>query len=92
MTDRERLINEENKSYSRYYGSFPSIESLKADTENFKNFNDAESSTLKYHQKIGYSLGHVFNDFCAGIWFSYTLLFLKSVVALKDSKAGAMVS
>lgn len=92
MGDSERLINEESLSYSRYYGSVPSIESLRADAVNFGNFSDAKSSTLKIHQKIGYALGHVFNDFCAGIWFSYTLLFLKNVIELKDSKAGALVS
>lgn len=32
---------------------------------------------LNVIEKLGYGLGHIYNDLCAGVWFSYTLLFLQ---------------
>jgi Na+/melibiose symporter-like transporter len=34
---------------------------------------------LPMRQVIGYGLGHVFNDICASLWFTYLLLFLQKV-------------
>lgn len=48
-------------------------------------------TTLKFFEKIGYALGHVFNDIAAGVWYSYTLLFLQGVQKMPGSQAGAMV-
>uniref|UniRef100_A0A1S4H7V6 Uncharacterized protein n=2 Tax=Anopheles gambiae TaxID=7165 RepID=A0A1S4H7V6_ANOGA len=48
-------------------------------------------STLKMCEKIGYGLGHVYNDLCAGIWFSYTLLFMQGALGMPAAEAGAMV-
>lgn len=48
-------------------------------------------STLRFFQKLGYAFGHVFNDLCAGIWYSYTLLFMKGVQLIPGPQAGAMV-
>lgn len=38
-------------------------------------------SKLRFFSKIGYGFGHVLNDLCATIWFSYTLLYLKDVAS-----------
>uniref|UniRef100_A0A182PVD0 Major facilitator superfamily (MFS) profile domain-containing protein n=1 Tax=Anopheles epiroticus TaxID=199890 RepID=A0A182PVD0_9DIPT len=48
-------------------------------------------STLTMCEKIGYGLGHVYNDLCAGIWFSYTLLFMQGALGMPAAEAGAMV-
>lgn len=48
-------------------------------------------STLSLPQKIGFGLGHVYNDLCAGTWFSYTLVFLKGVLQMAGTEAGALV-
>uniref|UniRef100_A0A182Q0R5 Major facilitator superfamily (MFS) profile domain-containing protein n=1 Tax=Anopheles farauti TaxID=69004 RepID=A0A182Q0R5_9DIPT len=48
-------------------------------------------STLRMCEKIGYGLGHVYNDLCAGIWFSYTLLFMQGALGMPAAEAGAMV-
>ncbi|KFB47490.1 AGAP011492-PA-like protein [Anopheles sinensis] len=48
-------------------------------------------STLKLCEKIGYGLGHVYNDLCAGVWFSYTLLFMQGALGMPAAEAGAMV-
>lgn len=44
--------------------------------------SEESRSTLSVLAKVGYSLGHVFNDLCATVWFSYTLLFLKDVLMM----------
>lgn len=48
-------------------------------------------STIIFFNMIGYGLGHVFNDLCAGIWFSYTLLFMQNVLTIPAPIAGALV-
>lgn len=52
--------------------------------------NDENASTLSSSNKIGYGLGHVFNDLCATVWFSYTLLFLKDVLKM-PTEAGSFM-
>ena len=36
-------------------------------------------SELSLGQKLGYGLGHVLNDLCASMWFTYLLLFFHQV-------------
>ncbi|XP_055533265.1 major facilitator superfamily domain-containing protein 12-like [Wyeomyia smithii] len=48
-------------------------------------------STLKIFEKIGFGLGHVYNDLCAGVWFSYTLLFMQGALGMPAAEAGALV-
>lgn len=52
---------------------------------------DDSKTTLKFFEKIGFSLGHIYNDLCAGVWFSYTLLFMQGVQKMPGAQAGAMV-
>ena len=52
---------------------------------------DDTKTTLKVFEKIGFSLGHVYNDLCAGVWFSYTLLFMQGVLQMPGPRAGALV-
>lgn len=52
---------------------------------------DQMKSTLSFLQKIGFGLGHIYNDLCAGVWFSYTLLFLQKALLIAGPKAGALM-
>lgn len=52
---------------------------------------DQTKSTLSFLQKIGFGLGHVYNDLCAGVWFSYTLLFMQGALMIPGAEAGALV-
>lgn len=52
---------------------------------------DQMRSTLTFVQKIGFGLGHVYNDLCAGVWFSYTLLFMQGALKMPGAQAGALV-
>lgn len=42
-------------------------------------------------QKISYGLGHVFNDLCAAMWFSYTLFYFQVVLQMESSTAGLLL-
>lgn len=58
--------------------------------KNEDNGNAETGSTLTSFMKIGYGFGNVFNDLCATVWFSYTLLFLKDVLKM-PSEAGSFM-
>lgn len=49
------------------------------------------SSSLNFLQRLGYGFGHVYNDLCAAVWFSYVLLYLQKVRLLPPIEAGALV-
>ncbi|CAH0766591.1 unnamed protein product [Diatraea saccharalis] len=42
-------------------------------------------------QKIFYGLGHVYNDLCAAMWFSYMMLFFQAVLHMRAAIAGSML-
>lgn len=74
-------------SPTRNYGSIQQEDNDIADTAQM----DDNKTTLKFFEKIGFSLGHIYNDLCAGVWFSYTLLFMQGVMQMPGPEAGAMV-
>ena len=41
--------------------------------------------------KLGYGTGHILNDMCAYLWFTYMLLFFHSVIQLSNTNAGLIV-
>ncbi|CAH1135916.1 unnamed protein product [Ceutorhynchus assimilis] len=42
-------------------------------------------------QKLSFGLGHVFNDLCAAMWFSYTLFYLNVVLNIQSTTAGTLL-
>jgi Na+/melibiose symporter-like transporter len=102
MTDRSRLLpatttNTINSEIGNIpadqvpnYGSIhpPSTSSASSTDEEVM---PEDKTTLKFLEKAGFALGHVYNDLCAGIWFSYTLLFMQGVLQMPGPEAGAMV-
>lgn len=53
--------------------------------------SEESRSTLSVLAKVGYGLGHVHNDLCATVWFSYTLLYLKDVLMM-PGEAGSFMT
>ncbi len=51
-------------------------------------FLDAMESTLSVKKKAGFGLGHVLNDLCASMWFTYLLLFFHRVLQFENIYAG----
>ncbi|KAI2807836.1 hypothetical protein BLOT_005776 [Blomia tropicalis] len=47
------------------------------------------NNNLNLKTKLFYSLGHIYNDLCASIWFSYTLLYFK--LSFNDTTAGLLL-
>ena len=41
--------------------------------------------------KFGYSTGHVLNDMCAAMWFTYVLLFFEKVLSMDRASAGTIL-
>ncbi len=42
-------------------------------------------------RKLSYGVGHVFNDLCASMWFTYLVLFYHKVVELDNVYAGMLI-
>lgn len=60
-------------------------------TTTIQSSSDQTMSTISVWCKMGYGLGHVYNDLCAGVWFSYLLLFLKDALRMPGTEAGSMM-
>ncbi|XP_063980764.1 major facilitator superfamily domain-containing protein 12-like [Diachasmimorpha longicaudata] len=46
---------------------------------------------ISMRTKLAYSLGHIFNDLAAAMWFSYTLIYLQRIALLEPITAGALL-
>lgn len=56
-----------------------------------QSLSDQMVSTITPWTKFGYGLGHVYNDLCASVWFSYLLLFLKGALKIQGIYAGGLM-
>ena len=43
---------------------------------------------LPWRSRIGFISGHVFNDLCASMWFSYLVLYFNYVLEFSHSMSG----
>ncbi|XP_063375639.1 major facilitator superfamily domain-containing protein 12-like [Cydia amplana] len=43
------------------------------------------------HQHVLFGLGHVHNDLCAAMWFSYMMLFFQAVLEMRSAVAGFLL-
>lgn len=46
---------------------------------------------ISIRTKLAYSLGHVFNDLAAAMWFTYTLIYLQRITLLEPLAAGFLL-
>ncbi|CAH8592094.1 unnamed protein product [Heterobilharzia americana] len=46
---------------------------------------------LTWRLRLSYALGHVLNDLCASVWFTYTLVFFKFGIGIPTSMAGLII-
>ncbi|KAB7495924.1 Major facilitator superfamily domain-containing protein 12 [Armadillidium nasatum] len=47
--------------------------------------------TLTFKVKYGYGVGHILNDLCSAIWFSYLLLYFHHVLLFPSALAGVVL-
>lgn len=53
--------------------------------------NEPPKHVLTLGKKIAYSVGHVLNDLCASMWFSYFLIFQHAVLQFSNITAGNLL-
>uniref|UniRef100_A0A1B6E3G3 Major facilitator superfamily (MFS) profile domain-containing protein n=2 Tax=Clastoptera arizonana TaxID=38151 RepID=A0A1B6E3G3_9HEMI len=46
---------------------------------------------LSFGQKYSYGVGHVLNDLCASMWFTYILIFYNKVLLFSEALSGAIL-
>lgn len=46
---------------------------------------------LNFRTKFGYGVGHILNDLCSAMWFSYLLLFFHHVLNFPNALAGLIL-
>ena len=51
----------------------------------------SDGGRLSVWGKLAYGVGHVFNDMCASMWFTYLVLFYHKVVLLDNLYAGMLI-
>ena len=65
------------------------------DSENNRDDKIAASrgnfAVLTWRTRLCYGVGHILNDLCANIWFSYLLLYFHEVVKLGPVTAGSLL-
>ena len=52
---------------------------------------DPLKTKLAVKLKLSYGVGHVLNDLCASMWFSYMLLFMHKIVTFSNVNAGLVI-
>ena len=50
-----------------------------------------QKSKINILNKLGYGVGHVLNDMCCAMWFTYMLLFFHNVIQMDNFNAGLIV-
>lgn len=50
-----------------------------------------EKKTMPWLTKLSYGVGHVFNDLCASMWFTYLLIFYEKVLQFDPTVAGLVL-
>ncbi|CAH0405343.1 unnamed protein product [Chilo suppressalis] len=76
------------------YGSTDLKEQIVKDTVVPESESVSEPSRrwrLRIGQKIFFGIGHVYNDLCAAMWFSYMMLFFQAVLHMRAAVAGTML-
>ena len=52
---------------------------------------DSFSESVPFRTKIGYGAGHIMNDMCASMWFTYLLLFFHKVLQFDNTLSGVIL-
>lgn len=105
MSDKKSLLKSTNNDEkSQNYGAIVATQTNTSSPQSSQSSIDSiiktesempldliKTSTINLYEKLGFGLGHVYNDLCAGVWFSYTLLFMQGALRMSAPLAGALV-
>lgn len=53
--------------------------------------DDLKKSSMPWMTKLSFGVGHVFNDLCASMWFTYLLIFYEKVLLFDSTVAGLVL-
>lgn len=56
-----------------------------------EDFITVNTRALLWKQKLAYSTGHILNDLCSAMWFTYLLVYLHRVLRISNIYAGAVL-
>lgn len=59
--------------------------------ESSKSYRSQGCHVLPLGRRLAYSVGHVLNDLCASMWFSYLLIYQHSVLKFSNKIAGGLL-
>ena len=51
----------------------------------------ADFERVSLRTKVGYGAGHIMNDMCASMWFTYLLLFFHKVLEFDNDLSGTNI-
>ena len=51
----------------------------------------ADTERVPFKVKAGFGAGHILNDMCASMWFSYLLLFFHKVLQFDNALSGVIL-
>lgn len=86
------MVQEHNSSIeSDQNASSRNGETEKSSKSVVQSKSSENSSQLSLWSKLGFALGHIYNDLSASLWFSYCLLFLSKVLQLSEIESGALI-
>ena len=54
--------------------------------------SDSSTNRVSWPKRIGYGTGHVLNDMCAAMWFTYLLIYFHKVLGFEHILAGALLT
>lgn len=53
--------------------------------------NQLQQTRLQFKHKLAYGIGHILNDVCASIWFTYLLVYFEKVLLFSATNAGLVL-
>ena len=51
-----------------------------------------ETKHLPWNTKLAYGTGHILNDLCASMWFTYLLLFFENILRFNTLYSGVVLT
>jgi hypothetical protein len=82
------LVASKNECYGEWMYCFLSICFVDSGAAIIMQVEHGSSFQLSSCTRLAYSVGHVFNDLCASMWFTYLLVFLQRVAGFSHLDSG----
>ncbi|KAK5983002.1 Interferon lambda-2 [Trichostrongylus colubriformis] len=61
------------------------------DVQGYPSRRARREHDIECWRKLGYGVGHFYNDLCASMWFTYLMIYLEKVLRFRSSRAGFLM-